>query len=500
MKPRTLLILFLLVVALGAFVWFVERDLPGTEERAEKAKKVLTFETGDVTGLTLEAEGRTVRLETEPEPAKPEEGEESEVDAGLSADLPITRKWRLVEPMTAAADAGQVRRLLDSLAGLEKQRTLEDLDEHDAEQLGLARPRATVTLRTGDGEVVLRVGAEVPGSDSMVVAPAEGEEAYVVSNAVYSDLTRAPGDWRDKALFPGERADVQSIRVSSAAGAEEGATGGEGEAGAGAEAEEILLARRGDDFWLESPLSDRADRDQGDRLLSDLVNLRASRFVDEPPPAEELGLEPPAGRFQVVLAGREEPFRLEVGAPVSEGSVSRYVRAGGQLAEVQTDLGRWLGKEPGEWRSRKLSRFDSWEIDAATVEDSQGAVTLERSGTDWKRGEGTIAFTPVSDLFAAVTDAEAARLLALEEAPEAEPTLTLTFTSSAGQEEVIRLYPALAGGVPARAEGREAVLLLPADQAQEITSALAGVRAAEPLPEEETELPEDVEIESEEGS
>lgn len=498
MKPRTLLILFLLVVALGAFVWFVERDLPGTEERAKEAKKVLTFEAGDVTGLTLEVEGRTVRLETESATEESDEGEGSE-EAAAGADLFRSRKWRLVEPLTAAADAGQVRTLLDSLAGLEKQRTLE---EYDPDQLGLSQPRATVTVQTGDGEKVLRVGAEVPGSDSMVVALAGGEEAYVVSNSVYNDLTRAPGDWRDKALFPGERADVQSIRVSSAAGADEGA--GQGEAGT----QGILLARRGDELWLESPISDRADRDQGDRLLSDLVNLRATRFVDDPPPAEELGLTPPAGRFEVVLAERDEPFRLEVGAPVSEGSVSRYVRAGGQLAEVQTDLGRWLGKDPGEWRSRKLSRFDSWEIDAATFEDAQGSLSLERSGTDWKRGEETISFTPVSDLFAAVTDAEAVSLLAPEEAPDAAPTLTLTFKSSAGQEEVIRLYPALAGGVPARAEEREAVLLLPAEQAQEITTALAAVRSAEPLPKEETkasedvpdDVPEDMEVETEEGS
>ena len=34
MRPRTLLILLVLVLGLGAFIWFYERELPSSEERA----------------------------------------------------------------------------------------------------------------------------------------------------------------------------------------------------------------------------------------------------------------------------------------------------------------------------------------------------------------------------------------------------------------------------------------------------------------------------------
>ena len=64
MRPRTLLVLLALVAGLGAFVWFYERDLPGSEQRAELAKKVFgDLESKDVTALGLEWEGKTVRLE-----------------------------------------------------------------------------------------------------------------------------------------------------------------------------------------------------------------------------------------------------------------------------------------------------------------------------------------------------------------------------------------------------------------------------------------------------
>ena len=45
MKPKTLLVLALLVGALAATVFFFERELPSTDERAARAKKVAPFVT-----------------------------------------------------------------------------------------------------------------------------------------------------------------------------------------------------------------------------------------------------------------------------------------------------------------------------------------------------------------------------------------------------------------------------------------------------------------------
>ena len=48
MKPRTLLVLLALVVGLGAFVWFFEREQPGSEEREKLANRVLGVEREDM--------------------------------------------------------------------------------------------------------------------------------------------------------------------------------------------------------------------------------------------------------------------------------------------------------------------------------------------------------------------------------------------------------------------------------------------------------------------
>lgn len=470
MRPRTLVILFVLVAVLGAFVWFVERDLPGTEERAEQARRVLSLESDEVSALTLEWGEERVRLVRE--------------EAGADEDAAAAgkREWRLEEPLAARADGAEVTTLLDSLGRLEKKRTLA---EPDRAGLGLEAPRATVTFATGDGETVLEIGAEVPASDTMVMAVRGRPEAYVVADTLFDEVTREPGEWRNKEIFHGERSAVASVRLEPAAG------------------EAVLLSRRGEDFWVEVPVVDRADRDRVNRLLGELVGLRASRFVDDPQGAGvELGLEPPAGVMEVVLDGEEQPFRLEVGAPVSEEGPARYARAGGLTFETASDLGEWLATPAADWRSHRWTALDSWDVEAARFEDGEGTVAVERSGGDWKRGDDRIPYTPVSTLLATLTSARADSIVPPAEAAElaaGEPLLTVTLTGREGKEETLILFAVGEGGAPARTSGRDALLLLPPEVASDLTEQVAALRAAEPLPPAGDEIPDDMDVTVEEG-
>ena len=63
MRPRTLLVLAVLVAGLGAFIWFYERNLPSTEERRELQARVLSLEVEEVQAIALEGGGHRVRLE-----------------------------------------------------------------------------------------------------------------------------------------------------------------------------------------------------------------------------------------------------------------------------------------------------------------------------------------------------------------------------------------------------------------------------------------------------
>lgn len=503
MRPKTLLILALAVLVLGAFIWFYERELPGSEERAEQAKKVLGgLESSDVDAVEIAWEDHRVRLEKR-SPAAAEDGEGEGEGEDVEAQTSAEERWRLVEPWETRADPTEVSRLLTTLVDLEKRRTL---DDPDRAAMGLEPPAATVMLSTGDGERVLQVGGEVPVSKDRIVALAGGSEAYQVRGAVWDDLTRDPGRWRDKRIVRAEQDDIARVELS----------GGDGEG-------PVVLARDGDSYRLEAPLRDRADRETVRGFLNRLSNLRAQSFIDDPETEvedpEALGLDPPRAVVTAEIEG-DEPVRVEFGGVADEELERRYGRVGDQVfVFVDRELVEDVERPAAHWRSPTWSGQRVFRIDAVEVEDAAGRLKVERSGSDWMRGEDRIAYGPVSELLYAVTEAEAERLLTPEQA-EAEgwpldaPTHTVRLwveddatgdgaegdqeretggndDSEPAPTEVLTLYPPVEAGVPARAGDRDLVLLLPAERRTTLEEAVAGVRDAEPIPEEGDEAVED---------
>ncbi len=514
MRPRTLLVLFVVVGGLAAFVGLYERKLPGSDERAKQGKKLFDLKKDQVTAITIASGGTgEVHLERVGKPAaKPAadgsggSGLGAEPGAPAPPDDGPPGVWKMTRPLAASADGLAVDGLAESLAGLAKERTI---DHPDPRALGLDHPQLTVRLATDEGEKVLSFGAKVPTSGEVMVSVGGDAAAYAVPDSVLSNLQRDPGEWRDKQIFHGDRERIDRVAVSGPAG-------------------EVVLVRRGADFWIESPaaLRDRADRDLVEALLTDLTTLRADRFVDgpaagpaAPPTAQEMGLAPPRGAVEAALRGEARPFRLEVGgaaaaapaAPPAPGapgspppaaSPSIYARSGDAVFTAPAGgLAAALGRGADAWRSKALSGLQVYQVDSARVTDGAGTVELTRSGTDWRRGSVTIPYTPVSDLLFAVTGAKAIRLVSAAEAkqlgaPLDRPLLSIALKAAKDQggkdqvpagasgtaSETLTLYPAVAAGVPARAGGRDAVLLLPADQLAGIEKQIAAVRAAPPVP------------------
>ena len=503
MRPRTLLVLAIVVVALGAFIRFYERDLPSSDERAKQAKKVLDFKKDQVTRVRLvvngvnglagargAASGAAVVLE-KVQPLKTAKPAAAKLPEALANPGPqALGEWRIAQPISAPADAAAVDRLLDSLANLEKSRTLDQVVPAD---VGLDKPRAVValTLSGKPGETVVDVGAAVPTGGQTIVAIAGRPQAYVVGDSLMSDVNKKPGDWRDRQMFHGDRDAVERLAWTVGSGPR------------------VVLARRGDRFWLESPIVDRADRDQVEKLLSDLVGLSAESFVDAPPPPSPPPPPPPPHSvLEAVVAGQPAPFRVELGAshpahpadtapappgapPEAAGTLTS-ARVGATAFETRSSLAETLARPPAEWRSPLLSGLEVHQVDAVVVRDAQGALQLTRSDTDWKRGAATISYLPVSDLLFAVTEAKADRLLtpaeaAAQGAGAGQPAATFELKGGQAGSETITLYPPLAGathGVPARVSGRDTVLLLPEPKLKEIRDRVDAVRAAKPLPPE----------------
>lgn len=483
MRPKTLLILAVVVAVLVAFIYFFESDLPSSEERAELANKVLGgLEASEVEALEIvwgdpqtDPQAHKVRLvkETVEPAADPEDDGEDEEESPIV--LPPEERWRLVEPLTTRADRREIDRLLSTLTNLEKRRTVEDVDRAE---VGLEPPVATVTLTTEDGDTVLEVGSEMPVSNDRVVALAGEPDAFFVLGSIYEDLTRDPGEWRDRQVLAADADDVLRIELAAAG------------------RETVVLVRDDAAFRVEAPFYDRADHESVDSLVRRLTDLKVQSFVDDPEATEALELDPPHAVVTAQLgpdAVEAGPFRLELGAVLDPSLGRRYGRVGGQVFELQDrELGEDALRPAEEWRSKRWSEMQVFQIDGVEARDARGTVALDRVDGDWRRGEDRIPYTPVSDLLFAIGEAEALRVIPTDEARAAgwtldTPSHTVTVRAKDLPDETLTLYPPVEEGVPARAGERDVVLLLPADRLAAVDEALAGVRDADPIPEDPEE-------------
>lgn len=453
MKPKTLLVLVALVAVLGAFIWFVDRDLPSTDERAERAKKVFAgLEAKEITALTIERDGVKIALERDAA---------SSVDSqpgpgSTSVSPPESPGWRLVAPLSARADRAAVDAFVAALTGLERERTVVGADR---KAMGLEPPRAKVTLRTAAGEHRLEVGAEVPASANLALAVDGSADVGIAPKSFWSDLAKPPGDWRARDLFPGQRDQVERLSLAGPAG-------------------RVVLVRRAGELWVESPYADRADRDAVSSLLADLTGLRAEKFLDGGD-AAAMGLVPARATLEATVAGRSAPVRIELGAAAADPS-HVAARVDGVLVEISRRLDEAAGRTPEAWRSRSWSSFDTWSVDAVKAQDGGGALELTRHEGDWKRGAESIPYSSIGDLLYAVAGIKAERFGEVA-APGGAPSLTLELAGAGDKHETLSVWTERDGLVPARVTGREVTLLLPKAGVDDLRTKLAAVRAARPI-------------------
>lgn len=475
MRPKSLLVLTAIVAVLGGFILFFERDLPSTEERAKQEKKVIGLDQDQVTAVVIEPkDGTAVRLEKEAA-AAPADADDKKKDEPDDAFAPApAAEWRLVAPLTARADRTRAEDLVRSLVDLEKGRTLEGVDRAAA---GLDAPRFRIRLATAEEELHLAVGGEVPASKDVFLAVGDAGPIYQVSGSFVESLGRAAGDWRDRKVFPGTRADVERLKL-------------------GAGAQETLLARRGEDFWVESPLTDRADTTKTNELLSRVTDLEVSTFVDvAPADPSTLGLDPPAATVEVVRKDKPEAFLVELGAVVADEAGARYARAGGQLFTTKSELLASVETPIAGWRSKKWTAQQVFRIEKATFADSQGELVLRRDDAEWYRGaddesEEKIDYASASDLLYALTDVEATEVVdpgapSVSWTALAQPELTVALDLQEEAKETLKLFVALDGRAAATSEGRQATLVLAPEAVAKVRDALAKVRAA-PAQKDET--------------
>jgi len=439
MRLGRLIALAVVVLGLGAYIFFVERHAPTTEEKKERQDKVFpTLERDRVTAMTIEGPaGRFV--------LKKESGE-----------------WRLEEPVADLADEGAVSSVLFSLANLRAERTLPAAEVSLADY-GLAPPQLKVTLLDDKGGAfTLQFGSELPLGTTRA-ALAGGDKVLLVHKWVGSDLERDLSRWRSSELVRLLSSDVASLSLR-------------------ADGSQVALARAGGVWTLTEPMSDVADRERVEGLVGDLNAARIREFFDTPPNLAELGLDPPRAILTVVRRDDRPPLQLAFGVQREvDGAKQVACRRGERVFWVDATAAARLSGLAADWRSPKLVALQPWAAETLKLTRGQETVELRRQEGVWKAAGQEVDYAAVSQRLNVLSELQVLAFDRPQPSQEAEGSVHVT--TSEGSEISISFFPGpSAGENVAVVAGRSGGLAVDAARVAELLDNPAALTRPAPTP------------------
>ena len=418
MSWRNTLILLAVAVLLGAGIWLSNRQQAEKQEAEERSKRLFAgLEAGEVEWIALTtSDGREAKLARR-------EG-----------------AWQVVEPVDFPADAANADGMAGALATLASEAVIED--PQPPAVYGLGEDARVVRFGVGGAEHALRIGKKTPLGANSYAATDDDAAVYTVATFKTSAFDKPLDDLRERRPLRFERGDVARIEAEWAGG-------------------RAVVERQGDAWKLVEPLADEADSNTIETLLSDLAFLRAAGFVDEPPPAAEVGLDRP--EYRVVLSGAGE------GPPLAElaigGVIEINARAGkaaeNALYKIPEDRFQKLPKRVEAFRFKQLSSFVASDAERfelifhdpeAAAGGASGAVTITGTRTDagWETAPEPMAPGAPARLVAELARLDAADIAAEDAGPDELAGLGL-----APPRATLRVYgshPADGGAAPLLAD------------------------------------------------
>jgi hypothetical protein len=473
-KPRPFLRTYaaaVVLVGLGAYVYFVESKRPATSEKPKD--KAFSLDKAKVKELTL----------------SPQDGEAIRI-------VKDGKSWKLTAPREAPADDGAVDAVVASLESLE----IETVAAENAANLadfGLEKPKMTVSvlLEGAPGPQTLLLGDKTPtGNDIYAMLPPQ-KRVVAVGAHVESSFDKKPFDLRDRDVLHVKREDIKTLEIRGPEGS-------------------YALVRKDkdkDEWAFSKPVETPAGRWSVSGLVGTIQSLRMESVAsEEAQDFKPFGLDKPA---RTIVLGLESggSKTLEIGAPLDGNErkpapagkaspaspASAPIPAGKPTKYYARDTGSRLvavipaavvddlAKGMGELRAKRLLEVATYEVEGFDVEDAGGKRVYTRSGgkdaadaQKWKRtapDAKDLDTNKVQDVLFKVGGVEVQDFIDAPKSADSygldKPALKVTLRSPGGKPPAWFELGQKDGVTYARRVGDNAVLKLDAAKADELQKA-----------------------------
>ena len=333
MKLRTTLVLLIIALAMGAFIFGLDRWSQSTRERRERAAHVVSVTRANIQGFTVRDGDELIRVK-------------AEGDA-----------WKMIAPWQDDADAGVIDQLLDAIQSLRPEAVIADLGRGDKRRqmlkdFGLNKSRLRLKLDGKQMPAEFQFGLDTAVQGESYLRIADDDAVYVVSNDLKNIISKKSEDFRDHRMTPFLTTLINRaiFRVS----------GGE-----------IELDKEQDNWLLVRPIKGRASNDAVVDILTRMNQTQIAKFVsDNNSNPGSFGLDSPSN--VVTLFGDEgKKVEIEIGAQVPSNPDSVYAGLPQRKSVVEVSKA-----------FANLFNINNWGIPNLNVGSSKfGLITSQQDGT-----------------------------------------------------------------------------------------------------------------------
>lgn len=413
MKKSTLIVA-LIAIALGAFVYFYDsKHTPKTSAEA-MPKSAFTVKASDLSSITIQRKNDTVVLDKK------------------------DGRWKLTKPIEAEADQGTVDGIANDLGDLSVQRSFAATD--DLSKYGLATPAATIEFQGAKGAShTIELGDKDFSSDAVyaLIDKANPPKIDMLPVSLLDDTNKPVNDLRDRSLINLNGAQVTALSIDDPSGA-------------------IKLVKAPAGWEITEPNKTLADSEAVDGLVS---SLSTSKFTDvASESASDLtkyGLAHPAVKLDVTAKNGKQ-FHLVLGKKGAEYYGRDLERP--MIFTVNSTVYDSFDKKFFDLRDKEIVHFDPANVATMEVKNANGLIECAQNKIDtWT------VLQPASDKGKSVegwklTDPiENARAKQIYDKPPAsvlahlnKPAIQVVLTDKSGKATTIEISDAVGDSVYVR--------------------------------------------------
>ena len=339
-------LLAVVLAGLGAYLYFVELPTERTQVLSEtQEKKVVPFEMGEITGLSVRSDTADVVLAP---------GE--------------NRTWQITAPLQTDADSREVDSLLRALVLGKVSRVVEEKATALA-PFGLEHPSAVLTISAGSRQETLSLGDAGPISSTLYAMRASDRKVLLTDLAPRAFLNKTLMTFRDKQVLRFDQTKAERLRLTYPK-------------------TEIVLnqtAENNKKKWkIRAPLETDADQTAVRILLFKLEDLKALGFIDPGPEYAALAkkLTKPKAKITVHVDGADRTVKLFQSDPAS-GEAYAVTTAEAPIYRINPTVVKDLTKEVFALRDKRLLGMDLSDLAKLAVKTRGEQYVLINQNNEW---------------------------------------------------------------------------------------------------------------------